>query len=150
MELNGIQKWINNIPTSALNVKEAGAHQIIDFQQTNAYSALMRYVTPLLFSLLFLISCDSGRRPSGVMDEERFVTVYCDLLQQSLRSRNTRADPSTAAANAQAILDSAGVSRDSYQATYRWYNEDVTRWKAFWEEVTKELERRETIPPLRR
>ncbi|MCC6397178.1 MAG: DUF4296 domain-containing protein [Bacteroidetes bacterium] len=110
----------------------------------------MRYVFPLLLAMLFLTSCDAGRRPAGVLDQERFVAVYCDLLQQTLRSRNTRADPSTAAANAQAVLDSAGVSRDSYQATYRWYNEDVTRWKAFWEEVTKELERRESIPPLRR
>lgn len=102
-----------------------------------------------ILCLAFLLSCGSSSRPPEVLDQHRFVAVYCDLLQESLRSRNTTAGPATARANADSILSRAGVARDTFVKTYQWYNEDVTRWKTFMEEVTRELERRETTPSLR-
>ncbi len=105
----------------------------------------MRRLAPL-FPLIFLLSCQFGPRPAGVLDQDRFVVVYCDMLQESLRSRNAKADAHTSAGNAAAVLDRTGISRDTYEATVRWYNEDVSRWKRFMDEVAQELERRESTP----
>jgi hypothetical protein len=109
---------------------------------------MWRLIPILCFA--FLLSCGSSSRPPEVLDEARFVGVYCDLLQESLRSRNTNAVSAAARANADSILGRSGVPRDVFEKTYKWYNEDVTRWKTFMEEVTHELERRETTPSLRR
>lgn len=108
----------------------------------------MSRLLPIL-CLVWLVSCGSDKRPSGVLEEAPFATAYCDLLQESLRSRNSGADPPTALANADTVLKRAGISREAFEATFLWYNQDVTRWKSFMEEVTRELERRESaqIPP---
>lgn len=101
----------------------------------------------LLLMAFCLISCGAGSPPAGVLDQERFVQVYCDLLESSLRSRNSRAEPATAAANASTVLEKAGVTREAYEQTRRWYDQDMERWKTFMEAVTAECERRELKPP---
>jgi hypothetical protein len=109
---------------------------------------IMRTFYSILLTFL-LISCRSGGPPAGALNEERFVSVYCDLLEASLRSRNTKADSATAAGNASEALEKAGVSREAFQLTRQWYDQDVDRWKTFMEKVTVELERREMKPPPR-
>ncbi len=94
-----------------------------------------------------MVSCNSAKPPQGALTEERFVTAYCDLLEASLRSRNTGADSSTAAQNANTALEKAGTTRTAFDLTRAWYNEDPSRWKAFMEKVTVELEQREMKPP---
>jgi hypothetical protein len=106
----------------------------------------MRMFYSILLAFL-LISCKSEGPPAGALDEEQFVTAYCDLLEASLRSRNTHADSITAAGNASAALNNAGVSREAFDLTRRWYDQDVNRWKAFMDKVIAELERREMKPP---
>jgi hypothetical protein len=105
----------------------------------------MHRIAPIL-CLFCLVSCQSDKRPEGILEETPFVRVYCDLLLESQRSRNSGADPSTAQANAAAVLEHAGISKEAYESTYLWYNEDITRWKTFMEEAMRELERRESPP----
>ena len=100
----------------------------------------------LILCLFCLVSCQSDKRPAGILDEAPFVSAYCDLLQESQRSRNSGADPITAQANAATVLEHAGISREVFESTYLWYNEDITRWKTFMQEVTRVLERRESSP----
>lgn len=84
-----------------------------------------------------------------MLPRERFVAVYCDLLQEVQRSRNAGSDPSTAEKNVAEVLNRAGVSKADFEETARWYNIDIQRWKTFNEDVTRELERREVpTPPL--
>lgn len=94
-----------------------------------------------------LISCNSSTPPAGALTEERFVSAYCDLLDASLRSRNSFADSITAAANATTALEKAGVTREAFDLTRAWYAQDVSRWKSFMEKVSVELEQRELKPP---
>jgi hypothetical protein len=107
----------------------------------------MRRLLPIF--CLFACLLPEDNRPLGALDEPRFVGVYCDLLEESLRSRNVSAEPDTALSNAAAVLNRKGISRDAFESTYNWYNEDITRWKNFMEEVTRELERREATPTPR-
>lgn len=91
--------------------------------------------------------CRSSKNPAGTLDRETYLTVYCDLLQESLRGRNAGADPRTAKQNAESVLAKHGVSRAEFDSTTRWFNQDVARWRGFFEDAAKELERRELHPP---
>jgi len=104
----------------------------------------------LILPLFLLFSCHNGDSSRERLPREKFVSVYCDLLQEVQRSRNAGSDPATAEKNAADVLGRAGVLREDFEETTRWYNADAQRWKAFHEDVTRELERREVpIPPPR-
>ena len=104
----------------------------------------------VLIPLFFFFSCHRGDSAREVLPREKFVSVYCDLLQEVQRSRNVGTDPATAEQNVAEVLNRAGVSKQDFEETTRWYNVDVQRWKTFYEDVTRELERREVpMPPPR-
>ena len=118
----------------------------LDFLATMTYSeGIMRPFCLILIAFL-LISCKSHLPPKGALPEERFVSTYCDLLEASLRSRNSQADSVTSAQNGATALEKAGVTREAFDRTRTWYNEEPARWKAFMEKVTVELEQREMKP----
>jgi hypothetical protein len=121
----------------------------VDSFKTNRYSVIMRPLS-VIIPLLFLFSCHKGDSARETLPREKFVSVYCDLLQEVQRSKNVGADPSTAEKNVAEVLHRAGVSKEDFEETARWYNADIERWKTFYEDVTRELERREVpMPPLR-
>ena len=106
----------------------------------------MRTFCPILITFL-LVSCNSATPPEGALTEQQFLTVYCDLLEASLRSRNTQADSSTSAQNAATALEKAGVTREAFDRTRGWYDAHPDEWKSFMEKVSVELEQREMKPP---
>jgi hypothetical protein len=108
--------------------------------------AMMNRTRLLVICLIVLSGCQNGTRPPDVLEETRFVQIYCDLLQESRRSANTAADTVTAAQNAARIFEQDGVSPEAFEATVRWYNSDVRRWQSFLEKVNAEMERREATP----
>jgi len=101
----------------------------------------------VILPLIFLFSCHNSDAPRGILPREKFVFIYCDLLQEVQRSRNAGTDPATAEKNVAEVLKRAGISQEEYKETTRWYNADAQRWKSFLEEVTRELERREVPTP---
>ncbi len=103
----------------------------------------------LILTTFLLVSCNSTNPPGGALSEQQFVTAYCDLLEASLRSRNTHADSATAAQNATTALERAGFTREAFDRTRAWYDEHPDEWKTFLEKVTLELEHREMKPPPR-
>lgn len=106
----------------------------------------MRTFCSILITFL-LVSCNSATPPKEALPEQQFLAVYCDLLEASLRSRNSQADSSTAAQNAAATLEKAGVTREAFDLTRAWYDQHPDRWKTFMEKVSAELEQREMKPP---
>jgi hypothetical protein len=103
------------------------------------------WLTTTLAAIL-LTGCQMGKEPSDTLNRETYLAVYCDLLQESLRSRNVGADPRTAKQNTEAVLAKRGVTRAQFDSTTSWYNKDVHRWKGFFDDVAKELEYRELHP----
>jgi hypothetical protein len=104
----------------------------------------------VIIPLFFIFSCHRGDSAREALPREKFVAIYCDLLQEVQRSRNAGTDPATAEKNVAELLNRAGIPREDFDQTTRWYNTDPQRWKTFYEEVTRELERREVpMPPPR-
>lgn len=121
----------------------------IDFLATITYSVSnMRAFCSVLIPFL-LISCNSATPPEGALPEQQFVTAYCDLLEASLRSRNSQADSATCVQNAATALEKAGVTREAFDRTRAWYDAHPDEWRTFMEKVTVELEQRELKPPPR-
>lgn len=120
----------------------------LDFLATITYSELIMRAFYTILLAFVLISCNSSTPPNGALSEAQFVTAYCDLLEASLRSRNTQADSATAFLNATAALEKSGATREAFELTREWYAQDVSRWKGFMERVTVELEQRELKPLL--
>jgi uncharacterized protein YcfL len=106
----------------------------------------MRTFYMVLIAFL-LVSCNSATPPKEALTEQQFLTAYCDLLEASLRSRNTQADSAACAQNATTALEKAGVTREAFELTRAWYTQHPDRWQGFMEKVSVELEMRELKPP---
>lgn len=119
----------------------------IDFLATITYSESNMRTFCSILTIFLLVSCNSATPPKGALTEQQFLTAYCDLLEASLRSRNTQADSSTSAQNAATALEKAGVTREAFNRTREWYDQHPDEWKVFMEKVTVELEQREMKPP---
>ena len=91
------------------------------------------------FLLLSLSSCQQ-KRPVDVLPESKFVSVYARLTSASVTARPVPPDSMGPARVVDSILTLEGVTRDQFNATIRWYNEDVHRWKPFFDEVVLALE----------
>jgi hypothetical protein len=134
--------------TDSLSQSQGDWANPVDSFKTNRYSISMRPLF-VIMPLFFLFSCHTGDSAREALPREKFVSVYCDLLQEVQRSRNVGTDPSTAGKNVAEVLNRAGVTKEDFEETARWYNIDTQRWKTFFEDVTRELERREVpTPPL--
>jgi hypothetical protein len=101
----------------------------------------------LLSAALLAAGCQIDKEPPGTLGRETYLAVYCDFLQESLRGKNTGADPRTALHNGETVLAKRGVTRAEFDSTTGWYNADVRRWKHFFDDAAKELELRELAPP---
>ena len=100
-------------------------------------------LTGIVVTCLLLAGCHARPTSETPLAREKFLAVYCDLLQESLRSKNSNANPQTAMENADRILEKHGVTRAQFDTTTGWYNADVRRWKSFFDDAAKELETRE-------
>jgi hypothetical protein len=99
--------------------------------------------TSLLLAVLFLISCQRERVKTNLLTEEQFVDVYCAMLERDGQSSLTQSPADTTLTDrGRRVLKEMGVSEETFRATVRDYNDDVNRWRGFFERVTKRLERR--------
>ena len=101
----------------------------------------------LLFACFLSAGCQTDKRPTGTLERNTYLAAYCDLLQESLRGKNSGADPRTAIRNGGDVLARRGVTRAQFDSTTAWYNADVRRWKHFFDDAAKELELRELAAP---
>jgi hypothetical protein len=94
----------------------------------------------LMLGLCFcVISCKQGK-PANVIPEPKFVSLYAKLTTNSVTARPVIPDSLSPARMVDSVLASEGVTRDQFSATVRWYNEDIRRWKPFFDEVVQALE----------
>ncbi len=101
----------------------------------------------VLFVCCVAAGCQKGKNPPGTLERETYLATYCDLLQESMRGKNSGADPRTAIQNGENALAKRGVTRAQFDSTTGWYNADVRRWKLFFDDAAKELELRELAQP---
>ena len=89
----------------------------------------------LLAATTLLAGSCSRRAEPRALDQRRFAQVYFQLTRAGVSVREMGSDTAAARRRADEVLRRAGVSRQEVEATVRWYNEDVTRWKALFDEV---------------
>jgi hypothetical protein len=87
-----------------------------------------------LGALLAFSSCTHPQQPRR-LGEKEFASLYLQLVKAGASVREIGGDTSQAHRKAEEVLRSAGVSKEEVDATVRWYNADVTRWKGLYEEV---------------
>ena len=94
------------------------------------------------YAMILVLTQDScsSRAPSNIIPEPKFVSVYARLTTATVTARPVPPDSLGSAHMVDSILALEGVTREQFNATVRWYNQDVTRWKPFFDEVVQALE----------
>lgn len=85
-----------------------------------------------LFVCLFLFACQEK-----VIDEDRFVKLYSDLILSNETISGSSLSPDTVL---QRTLTKYSVSLDEYKQTLEYYNEDSERWEKFFTKAVTYLE----------
>jgi len=70
------------------------------------------------------------------------VAVYADLLVAGVDARKGGLDSAAAVARADSVFKARGLTREQFLAALAWYNDDVVRWKPFWDSVVSVLDDR--------
>jgi hypothetical protein len=113
-------------------------------QKEFRYSVNMRCTikhTLVLLLTVLLWGCSRDNQPQGILDEERFETIYIALLDSAQQVRATAVD-SGAHPVALRILERYGATVEQFKATVAYYNSDTERWKDFFQRVIRRLEER--------
>jgi hypothetical protein len=92
-----------------------------------------------LILLVLLSSCTGDQRFGGAppLPINRFASAYAGLLEASIPpGRDSLAVP----ASVDSLLAVYTVTRDQFNATVAWCNDDTARWNAVMDEVVRILE----------
>jgi hypothetical protein len=98
--------------------------------------------------LLVLFGCTpAGRTPSEPLPLDRFAAAYATLLEATLPPGR---DSVAATHSVDSVLALRAVTRDQFNATVAWCNEDIVRWNSVLDEVVRILEEKAKDPTAKR
>jgi hypothetical protein len=86
------------------------------------------FFTSLLFSIL-IFNCSDDK----IIEQDKFVLIYSDLL---IAQDTVSFDEKTADSLKLSILKKHNVTKNDYEKTIEYYNEDLERWEEFFDKVT--------------
>jgi len=94
--------------------------------------------TALNSLLLLILIISSGCSDDRIIGEDKLVIIYTDLLiaQDTLSLSGADLDSLRLS-----VLQKHNVDEKDYNATIKYYNEDLKRWEGFFDKVTKHLEK---------
>ena len=95
-------------------------------------------------SLIFLFHCRKDSKPDFPTEQETFVNVYIDLLQ--LRESFPEDHPDLLDSTRK-ILQEHHFTKEKYEQSLAFFNEEPERWEAFYQEVLKRLKEDDPITP---
>lgn len=96
-----------------------------------------------LYQIIFLIvlglTLSSGCKENKVIDEEKFINIYTDII---IARDTTSLSPNQESENAiiNAVLKKWGTTPENYQETIKYYNQESSRWEDFFSKAIKHLE----------
>lgn len=102
----------------------------------------MRPYSCLFLLCTALLGCRSSSFDAPPIEHQNFARLYAELLVLAADDSTASLAEAPAGERADSILERAGVSREDYMETVRWYNEDVSRWRELLAEVVVLLEQR--------
>ena len=101
----------------------------------------MKYSTFILIILTFtIISCAKKPQTGYIIPEEKFVSVYGDMVVINDVEKMTKADSAHNRRQIDSVFQSYSVTRDQFQRTVDYYNSDLEQWGGILEKVSKRLE----------
>jgi hypothetical protein len=92
------------------------------------------------FSILLLLSFlifAGGCSDSKLLKEEKFLRVYTDLV---IAQDTSNADYNKIDGLKQIIFKKHNITNEQYERTFNYYNENPSRWDAFFEKVIHHVE----------
>jgi len=95
----------------------------------------------LVLPLLVAGCIRPGQEPAP-LERQTFVAVYADLEATLWKTTRGTSDTIALGRAADSIFAEHHVTRAQYLATLQWYDEDLGRWKGFYDEAGKILEER--------
>ena len=87
-------------------------------------------VFPFVLAAVFFIS---GCKSDEIIDEEKFIMLYTDLV---IAQDTSNADYNMMIKIRSQVLDRYKVTDEQYKFTIDYYNENPDRWQVFFEKVT--------------
>ncbi len=97
----------------------------------------MLMIFVLVLGSQLLISCD--KLPGAKIPEGKFVNYYIDLVT----AQDTLGKDVPATEKILVSLDTKySVTREQYDKTLKYYNENPEKWELFYDKVTAELQKR--------
>ncbi len=95
----------------------------------------------ILFVSGFLLGgCNSGKRPDPNPGDDRIVNLHANLLIFHERSLIMKRDSSNLRKGRDSIFAAYHATQEEYEKALEWYKRDIESWKAFNEQVVKQLE----------
>jgi hypothetical protein len=82
------------------------------------------------------------RRDVPQPDRHRIAAAYADLFTTAIECRRAGADSAQTEARIDSVLSADGTTREEIRSALEWYNEDLQRWKPFFDEVVQILTER--------
>jgi Domain of unknown function (DUF4296) len=91
----------------------------------------------LILSQVFILLSFSGCSKNRIINEDKFVKLYADLViqQDTLNTLNYKTDSLKIA-----VFKRYDVNEEDYKNTIKYYNQDPSRWEKFFNKVTAYLE----------
>jgi hypothetical protein len=99
----------------------------------------------IVAALALFWSCANKPQPDDVIDNERFESLYVELLDSASVGPPAISD-STLSPTAERILKRRDVNLKMFRATVRAYQSNPRRWKEFYENVVRRYEQRNENP----
>lgn len=89
----------------------------------------------LVFTLYFSFGCNQNK----IIEEEKFVKIYTDIIIAKGTISGTTLSSDTVL---QRVLVKHNVSIEDYKATIQYYNQDSERWEKFFAKAIANLEKK--------
>lgn len=94
--------------------------------------------------LLFLLFISNGCNQNRIIEEEKFIEVYTDIIIAS--------DTASEAINSKdqvlkKVLSKYGISLEDYKRTIQYYNQESQQWEKFFTKAAAYLEKKRKNSP---
>ena len=91
------------------------------------------YILSITFLFLFITGCSNDR----ILDEDKFVKVYTDLViaHDTIPEKTTNFDSVK-----QAVFNKYGITAGQYDSTVNYYNKNAERWQSFFKTATSYID----------
>jgi hypothetical protein len=108
----------------------------------------MRFLL-LTFLLFACLSCADKNRTPNMLSRSEFESVYIELLDSASVNAQVPMDSVMSPATNR-ILRRRGILLSQFTATVLAFNDEPTKWKEFYESVTKKIDYRDSVMNLPR